>query len=214
MGEARTVDSLTTNQAGGTRMIGASMSSTVDQAVGGVYEDGQVRLDMAMDWPAGTPVLVTPAVPVGAPVEPNGHVIVVGFGLAGRCVADLLDQHKLSYTIVERNPVTVETQRALGRQILQGDATDGETLVAAGLNDASMLALTIPDEDAVLKAVTVARRLRPKIYIIARTNFSSQGMRASQLGADDVIKAEQAVALQFHEKLSRRIRRPRTGGQR
>jgi hypothetical protein len=34
------------------------------------------------------------------------------------------------------------------------------------------------------------------------------GHKASQLGADDVIKAEQAVALQFYEKLSSRIRTP------
>jgi hypothetical protein len=31
-------------------------------------------------------------------------------------------------------------------------------------------------------------------------------MKASQLGADEVIKAEQAVALQFYDKLSRRLR--------
>ena len=43
------------------------------------------------------------------------HVIIVGFGLAGRCVADLLTHAKIRFTIVERNPVTVATQRALGR---------------------------------------------------------------------------------------------------
>ena len=32
-------------------------------------------------------------------------------------------------------------------------------------------------------------------------------MKASQVGANDVIKAEQAVALQFYDKLSRRLRR-------
>ena len=90
------------------------------------------------------------------------------------------------------------------------DATGAETLVRAGLNRAAILALTIPDEDAVLDAIALARRLRPEIYIIARTNYSSKGMRASQLGADEVIKAEQAVALQFYDKLSRRIQRSST----
>jgi CPA2 family monovalent cation:H+ antiporter-2 len=153
-------------------------------------------------------LIVTPVMPVMEPVEIEGRVIIVGFGLAGRCVADLLDQAQLTYTIIDRNPVTVETQRALGREIIVGDAADADTLVKAGLNSASMLALTIPDERAVLETVSLVRRLRPKIYIIARTNYSSQGMKASQLGADDVIKAEQAVALQFYEKLSSRIRKP------
>lgn len=182
------------------------MYSTSDQSVGGIYENGRVRLDLPVDWPEGTPLHVTPMAPVGKSLELDGHVIVVGFGLAGRCVADLLDQTRLSFTIIEKNPVTVITQRALGRNVLLGDVIDAETLVKAGVNNASILALTIPDEAAVLKAVALARRLRPKIYIIARTNYSSQGMKASQLGADDVIKAEQAVALQFYEKLSRHIR--------
>ncbi|MGB2986535.1 MAG: NAD(P)-binding protein [Phycisphaerae bacterium] len=176
------------------------------QSYGAVYRDRQVRLDEPVDWPDGTRLGVIPALPPETGQNLGGHVIIVGFGLAGRCVADLLDHAKLSYTIIEKNPVTVETQRALGRDIFKGSGTDAETLVRAGLNTASILALTIPDEEAVLNATVLARRLRPEIYIIARTNYSSKGMKASQLGADDVIKAEQAVAFQFYDKLSRRIR--------
>jgi CPA2 family monovalent cation:H+ antiporter-2 len=150
-------------------------------------------------------LVVTPVYPPPGGTPINGHVIIVGFGLAGRCVADLLDSAGMSYTIIERNPVTVETQRALGRRVIAGDASDAHTLSEAGLDGASILALTIPDEDAVLEATSLARRLRPEIYIIARTNYSSKGMQATQLGADDVIMAEQAVALQFYDRLSRRL---------
>ncbi len=181
------------------------MSSISEQPIGATVRDGQVRLDERADWPEGTRVLVTPLVSPGDARPIDGHVIVVGFGLAGRCVADLLEQAKLSYTIVEKNAVTVATQRALGRDIQEGDVLDADTLTKAGLNQAAILALTIPDEDAVLSATSLARRLKPDIYIIARTHYSSKGMRASQLGADDVVKAEQAVALQFYEKLSKRV---------
>jgi CPA2 family monovalent cation:H+ antiporter-2 len=176
-----------------------------EQSQEGVYRNRRVELDGPVDWPEGTKLVVTPVLPPAAASRLDGHVIIVGFGLPGRCVADLLDRAKLSYTIIEKNPVTVETQRALGRDVREGSGTDAETLVKAGLNSASILALTIPDEEGVLQAISLARRLRPEIYIIARTNYSSKGMKASQLGADDVIKAEQAVALQFYEKLSRRI---------
>lgn len=182
------------------------MTHTPDESAPATFVDGLVRLDAPVDWLEGTKLLVTPSLPVDWNGHLDGPIIIVGFGLPGRCVADLLDHAKLPYTIVEKNPVTVETQRALGRNIVQGDAADADTLVAAGLNTASILALTIPDEDAVLAATSLARRLRPEIYIIARTNYSSKGMKASQLGADEVIKAEQAVALQFYDKLSRRLR--------
>ena len=184
------------------------MHSSPDQLCRAIYRGGKVVLDEAVDWPDGAPVVVTLRAPTTPPPEFGGRVIIVGFGLAGRCIADLLNSSAIDYTIIEKNPVTVETQRALGRQILQGDATDAETLETAGLHDASILALTIPDEEAVLKATSLARRLHPPIHIIARTNYASQGMRASQLGADEVIKGEQAVALQFYERVSRRIREP------
>ena len=151
---------------------------------------------------------VTPESPIPPSCALDGHIIIIGFGLAGRCVSDLLDGAKVPYTIVERNPVTVETQRALGRNIIEGNALDTQTLIDAGLNTAAILALTIPDEEAVLRATSLARRLRPEIHIIARTNYASKGMRASQLGADEVIKAEQAVALQFYEKVRNKISQP------
>ncbi|MHC4696908.1 MAG: NAD-binding protein [Planctomycetota bacterium] len=177
-----------------------------DQTQDAIFSDGQVHLAGAVDWAEGTRLVVTPLLPVASGGQIDGHVIIVGFGLAGRCVADLLERAGLSYTIIERNPITVASQRALGRRIIQGDAIQAETLNEAGLPAAAVLALTIPDEEAVLTATSLARRLQPDIYIIARTNYSSKGMKASQLGADDVVKAEQAVALQFYDKLNRRIR--------
>ena len=173
-----------------------------NQPVEATYRDGQIELDRDVVWPEGARLVVTPQVPQELDQSLSGHVIIVGFGLAGRCVADLLDGTGLTYSIIEKNPVTVETQRALGRQIVHGSAIDGETLTAAGLHSADILALTIPDEEAVLEAVELARRLRPDIHIIARTNYSSRGMRATQLGANVVIKAEQAVAFQFYDRLS------------
>lgn len=176
-----------------------------EQSLSAVYQGGKVVLDAPADWPDGTRVFVTPLAPPGAQSDIAEHVIIVGFGLAGRCVADLLDKTNITYTIVEKNQVTVETQRALGRDIVAGNAASADTLMRAQLTKASILALTIPDEEAVLEAIALARRLHPNIYIIARTNYASKGMKASQLGADDVIKAEQAVALQFYDRLSRRL---------
>lgn len=184
----------------GNAALPAAASSRVATCV-----DGRVDLEGPVDWPDGTKLLVSPIPPNALDGRLKGHVIVAGFGLAGRCVVDLLTGLHIPYTIIEQNAVTVETQRALGRTIVQGDASQSEVLVSAGLNAAGMLALTIPDEEAVLKAIGVARRLHPEIYIIARTNYSSKGMHAAQLGADDVVKAEQAVALQFYERLSRRL---------
>ncbi len=175
------------------------------EVFGATFRGGRVELDEPQDWPDGLRLQIVPIPKSDSSQPAKGPVIIVGFGLAGRCVADLLDQVKVTYVVVEKNPLTVETQRALGRKVVRGDASDRETLIEAGLQTAAILALTIPDEAAVLEATAITRRLRPDIYIIARTNYASQGMRCTQLGADDVVKAEQAVAVQFYELLSARL---------
>ncbi len=176
----------------------------------GTYRKGRVVLDGPVSWPDGTRVLVRVAAAepgvLGGPEL--GPVIVAGFGLAGRWVADIFDRHKIDYVIVDSNPNTVEVQQKLGRRVIQGDIGDEETLRRAGIERSSILALTVPDEPAVLRATEAARRLKPDIYIVARTTHSSAGMEASRLGADEVVKAEQAIARQFYEMLVRRLGTP------
>lgn len=172
----------------------------------GYYENGVVRLAARTHWPDGTPVCVRVAnlTPEDA-ARRFGKVIVAGFGLAGRWVADIFDRHRIEYTIVDENPRTVETQGKLGRRAIAGNIATEQTLEQAGIADASILVLTIPDEKAVLEATALARRLRPDLYIVARTTHASAGIQASQCGADEVIKAEQVVARHFYEMLLRKV---------
>jgi len=172
----------------------------------GYYENGEVRLAARTNWPNGTPVCVRVAnlTPEDA-ARRLGKVIIAGFGLAGRWVADIFDRHGIEYVIVEENPQTVETQKKLGRHVIEGNVAKEETLREAGVEAATILLLTIPDEDAVVQATAIARRLRPDLYIVARTTHASAGIQASQCGADEVIKAEQVVARQFYEMLLRKV---------
>lgn len=171
----------------------------------GTYAEGVVRLDGPVDWRDGTRVVVSVVEPESLGRAELGPVILVGFGLAGRWVADIFDRHGIEYVIVDQNPETIEIQRRLGLRAVQGDISEEATLREAGIERASILVLTIPDEEAVLRATQLARTLRPDIYIVARTTYTSAGLKAAQLGANEVIKGEQAVARQFYEKLLRKL---------
>jgi hypothetical protein len=177
----------------------------------GVYADGVIRLSAQVEWADGTPVCVRVAEPLpgkGTPGGELGKVIIAGFGLAGRWIADIFDRHGIDYVVVETNHGTIEAQRSIGRKVIEGNIADQATLQAAGIEDASILALTVPDEQAVLVATRLARQLNPSIYIVARTLHASSGMQAAQFGADEVVKAEQVVARQFYEMLLRKIGKP------
>lgn len=172
----------------------------------GTFSNGVVRLSGAVDWPDGTPVVVRVAeVPAQAVREELGRVIIAGFGLAGRWIADIFKRHGVDYVVIETNSETVEAQRKLGREIIHGDVADPDVLRQAGIERASILALTIPNEQKVIEATRAARTLKPDIYIVARTYHTSAGMRCEQSGADDVIKGEQVVARQFYEMMMRKV---------
>ncbi len=178
----------------------------VSETCRGVYRAGIIRLLESVPWPDGVTVEVrlvsNQTAAAGTEVGP---VIIAGFGLAGRAVAEIFEQHAIDYTVVEKNPDAVQQQRLLGRKIIHGDIAVPDVLEAAGIDNARILALTIPDEKDVLEATRQARRIKPDIYIVARTNYASSGLKASQLGADAVVKAEQAVAQYFHELMLRKI---------
>lgn len=171
----------------------------------GTWRRGRIELSEAGVWPEGTRFRVIPILPHVPADASCGRVIIAGFGLAGRFVAELLDDWSIPYSIIERNEKVAADQRSLGRDVLQGDAADPEVLSRAGLAKAALLALTIPDDDAMIRATVAARAARPDLYILARATFVSKGLQAVRKGADDVILAEQEVALRFHEKVAARL---------
>lgn len=132
----------------------------------------------------------------------KNHVIIAGFGVGGRFIAEYLRAHDIPFVLIEMNPETCLAQRALGLRVVQGDVSDEGILKAADIETASVLALAIPNEEAALQATELANRIRPEIHIIAGTRYTSTGLQALQRGADEVVVAEQAVAMEFYRRIA------------
>ncbi len=132
----------------------------------------------------------------------HDHVIIAGFGVGGRFIAEFLKQQNIPFVVVELNSATCSTQKALGICVIRGEISDEAVLRRAGVENASVLALAIPDEQAALRATEIANAIRPEIHIIASTRYTSTGLQALQKGADEVIVAEQAVAQEFYRRIA------------
>lgn len=130
------------------------------------------------------------------------YVIIAGYGVPGRSIAEYLAAEKINFTVIERNPITVTRCQVGGTRIIAGDARDADTLRKAEIHKATEVAVTIPDELAVLDVVEQARRLNPSVRIIARCSYISAGMEATRRGANDVIVAERVVAAAFRRLIS------------
>lgn len=132
-------------------------------------------------------------------------VVVAGYGLVGRCVADRLSAGGFVVTVVEMNPNTIQRQQGLGKSVVHGDVSDPQVLDEAGIRQADALILTVPDEEASLRACEVARQMAPNIFIAARTNFLSKGLLATQAGADHVTVEEVVTAEAMQQAVMRRL---------
>jgi len=133
------------------------------------------------------------------------HVIIAGFGIVGRAVADQIGEYCSSVTVIELNSGTVSRQRALGRDIIFGDASNAEVLHAAGIEHAQTLVLTIADDDAAIRAVETARRLKHDLTIIVRTGYMGKGLAAKSLGASEIIVEEVVTAHAMSEAVHRSL---------
>jgi voltage-gated potassium channel Kch len=122
------------------------------------------------------------------------HAIVAGFGVPGRAAAEWLNERGVAYVVIELNPQTVERCGKSGTHIIAGSVANELTLIAAGILHATQLIIAVPNDQAVLEAVAIAKRLNPTIHIIARCAFTSAGLEATRRGAEKVIVAEQIVA--------------------
>ncbi len=124
----------------------------------------------------------------------HDHVIIAGFGPVGRAVAYRLDLAEVSYIVVDLNPQTITRQTKLGRRAIFGDVTNPEVLETAGIRRAVAVAITIPDDEAMLHACRAIRAVAPDVRIAARANIMSSALLAREIGADDVTVGEIATA--------------------
>jgi Trk K+ transport system NAD-binding subunit len=108
-----------------------------------------------------------------------GRTVVVGYGQVGRAVAAELDEAGVPCTVVDRQDVD-------GVDVV-GDATDQETLAAAGVGEAETVVLALPDDTTTEFATLVVRDLAPETQILARVEERSDISKTYRAGGDYVL---------------------------
>ncbi len=120
-------------------------------------------------------------------VQLRDHIIIVGFGIVGRAVAQAAMTAKISYVVIEANYETVQKEKQQGTNILFGDANNPHLLEKAGIAHARIIALTFPHAADAITIIRTVRSLAPELPIIARSLFASQVGALYEAGATEVI---------------------------
>lgn len=130
--------------------------------------------------------------PAGA-TRQTGHVLIIGFGPAGKEAAHIAQLSGLKVQIIEMNPASVRNAIRADIPAMVGDATQPEILEHANLKDAVGVVVTLPDTDAAIAAVTHARRINSEAVIVVRARHERRAQEIRDAGADHVLAEETAV---------------------
>ncbi|AGW14057.1 monovalent cation:proton antiporter family protein [Megalodesulfovibrio gigas] len=131
------------------------------------------------------------------------HLIIVGFGLGGRQLAQAAKSSNIAYCIVEMNPDTVRTERTKGEPISHGDAGLPEVLKHLGVEQAKVLAVVVADPLSARRVTQVAKSLNPAIRLVVRTRYVAEVDPLRHMGADDVVAEEFETSIEVFARVLR-----------
>lgn len=119
----------------------------------------------------------------------EGHYIVCGGGDTGRHVLDELIKNKEPVVLIEQDEDIIERCLALDDNLLyiQGDATDDQNLILAGLERASGIIISLPSDKDTLYVTMTARMLNQKIRIISKAVEHKLVLKLKTAGANGVV---------------------------
>lgn len=118
------------------------------------------------------------------------HIIVVGFGRNGKQVIDELLSRKLKVVVVDQDHNIVINNMGMQATFIEGDATEDEVLIKAGIKSARSLITTLPNDADNLYVVLTARSLKHDLKIISRASSESSEKKLRMAGVDSVVMPE------------------------
>ncbi len=118
----------------------------------------------------------------------NGHIIICGYGRVGQNATQVLRRDKShKVVIIDNNSHIVEHLQNEEQLVMQGDATDDDVLLRAGIKKAWGLIVASGDDSTNLFIVVSARALNPTLTIVARSTQARNVQKMITAGANRVV---------------------------
>jgi CPA2 family monovalent cation:H+ antiporter-2 len=106
----------------------------------------------------------------------SDHVVVIGYGLAGRLLTNSLSRLKIEAVALEMNSDNVELGRKLGDPVYYADATSEEALGHAHVESCRAIVIMINDNQAIERVISTIARMKVEAPVFVRTQY----MRGSE----------------------------------
>jgi len=141
-----------------------------------------------------------------APPEPptstaRSRVIVIGFGPAGRIVAEQMRKDQAQVAVLDLNPHLVTKARLLGFKAFLGDGQHEDVLRHLDVRAAAVVAVTVPAPEVAIQIVRLLRIVAPDSFVVARARYNRFLPELEDAGADVAHDEETYVGLRMAESM-------------
>ncbi|MBE9528335.1 MAG: cation:proton antiporter [Proteobacteria bacterium] len=145
----------------------------------------------------------------GGKGEVKNHVVIIGYGVNGRHLAQVLKSTSIEHVILDINIAKIRKAKAAGHRAYYGDASHPELLRKMRIAKAKMLVVAISDPITTRRVVKASRRLNPTVSIIVRTRYLHEVEDLYKLGADQVIPEEFETSVEIFARVLKNYRIPK-----
>jgi CPA2 family monovalent cation:H+ antiporter-2 len=136
---------------------------------------------------------------------PAYQAVIVGYGPIGQTIARLLRERGIEPTIIEMNIETFRSLRRQGQRAVYGDANQTNVLEQAGIANARTIILSASGSVGAAEAIREARKINPRIHVVARADYLGQAESLLRVGANEVVSGEGEVVLAMTDSILRHL---------
>jgi len=124
-----------------------------------------------------------------AAAKAREHYIICGVGWTGLHIINELRETRRPHVIIDINQEKIDKSlETMSNSIfLEGDATDNDTLIKAGIESASGLFAVTGDDNQNLVICLTAKQLNPRVRVVAQCNEMKNMEKMEKAGADSVV---------------------------
>jgi voltage-gated potassium channel len=131
----------------------------------------------------------------------QGHYIICGYGRVGRRIMNDLKAQGHVFVLIDTNEEIVTPLKDEGILVINGDATDDETLEKAGVTQAAGLFVATGLDNQNLIITLSAKLLAPKLRVVCRCDDRDQIAKMKKAGADTVISTACIGGSRMHNEM-------------
>jgi glutathione-regulated potassium-efflux system ancillary protein KefC len=132
--------------------------------------------------------------------DPQGKVIVLGYGRFGQIVTRMLRAQGFEMTLIDDDPAQIELVKRFGVKVFYGDGGRLEILRAAGADQARMIVIATAGGERILGIAELIRRHFPDVIVAARAVDRSHAHDLMALGVQVIERETFRAAIRLGEQ--------------